>query len=670
MRQFQGKWITDREFFELSPRTVFHRQLQKVELPCGEHRNRHILFRKKWVLSQKPNEAKIYISADDYYKLYINGRFAGQGPAPSYHFQYNYNVIDVTELLREGENTLAVHTLYQGLINRVWVSGDNRHGLILDLVCDGETALCSDETFLTHPHSGYRELSTVGYQTQFMEEYDSAAAEVGFERPDFDDSAWEPARRHVLDDHTLTEQKTSMLTFELVEPRELRREGERLFVDFGANYVGYLCARVRGRSGRTITVRQGQELSEEDGRVRYQLRANCIYEETWLTGEGESILDQFDYKSFRYAELLLPTGIEMIEIYLNARHYPFALAAKMREEYAENADLRRIWELCVHTQKYGVQEVIQDCMEREKGFYVGDGCYTALTHMLLTGDDGMARKLIDDGFSSAFITDGLVTCLNCSFMQEIAEYPLMLVYLVLWHYRLTGDRAYLKQNYSKVTALLDCYRRDYERDGLLSRLDKWCVVEWPKSFQDGYAVDIREGQICEEPHVSINAYYIEAIRTANRMAKELGVPAYRDDQPLLTAFWRAFYLPDRRLFRDGIATDHVSIVGNTFPFALGLCPDGECETRIAEMIRSRGIHELSLFCAFLALQGFVRMRRIDAVKELLLDSEAWLRMLREGATTTFEGWGKDSKWNTSLFHLTFSYAAVFLVEIDGNRLLA
>ena len=52
-------------------------------------------------------------------------------------------------------------------------------------------------------------------------------------------------------------------------------------------------------------------------------------------------------------------------------------------------------DLCVHSQRYGVQEVIQDCMDREKGFYVGDGCYTALAHMILSGDDSMSRKLID-----------------------------------------------------------------------------------------------------------------------------------------------------------------------------------------------------------------------------------------------------------------------------------
>jgi hypothetical protein len=40
---FRGTWITDAEFAALEPRNVFHRQLEKVHLPCDEHRNRHIL---------------------------------------------------------------------------------------------------------------------------------------------------------------------------------------------------------------------------------------------------------------------------------------------------------------------------------------------------------------------------------------------------------------------------------------------------------------------------------------------------------------------------------------------------------------------------------------------------------------------------------------------------
>lgn len=669
MHIFTGKWITDDEFCNLPPRNVFHRQLKPIDLPCDEHRNRHILFRKKFIIEKDIQKAQIFITADDYYKLYINGNFVSQGPAPSYHFQYNYNVIDITEFLTKGENVVAVHTLYQGLINRVWQSGDNRHGLILDLIADDELIVCTDETFKTSPHSAYREIGMVGYQTQFLEEYDSNAPEVGFENPQFDDSLWNNAKLYQFTDHILTEQKSLMLEFEKKSPIISELKGASLKLDFGSNYVGYLCMTAKGKKGDVVTLRCGQELND-DGSIRFELRANCRYEETWILSDGESIYDGYDYKSFRYAEIILPDDCQLTEIYMLTRHYPFELKCQMKKEFAGNDKLRQIWNLCVNTQKYGVQEVIQDCMEREKGFYIGDGCYTALTNMLLTKDDSMVRKLIDDGFSSSFITDTLVTCLDCSFMQEIAEYPLIMVSLILWHYRITGDKEYLKNNYPKITKLLDAYQRDYEKDGLLCNLDKWCVVEWPKNYQDGYDVEIRENLICTQVHVSINAYYIEAVKTANKIASELGFCPYRDEQYLTDAFVNALYDKEKHLFKDGVDTNHISIVGNSFPFAFGICPDEEFIENVTNMFLERKTSSISMFCTFPVLMGFIRHGKESKIKELMSDEGAWLRILSEDGTTTFEGWGKDTKWNTSLFHLTMSYGAVFLSDTDLKKLFA
>lgn len=660
---FTGKWITDAEFAELKPRNVFHRQLDKTKLSCEEHRNRHILFRKKFYCNKSTENAKIFISADDYYKLYINGHFVAQGPSPSYHFCYHYNIIDVSRYLQKGENLIAVHTLYQGLINRVWQSGDNRHGLILDLVIGKETIVASDESFRTSPHTAYTEMGICGYQTQFLERYDSTSAEVGFASLDFDDRNWKNAQINRYADHTLTSQKSAMLEFEKIPPVNTFDVGKRIIYDFGSNYVGYLCVRAKGKKGDTVIVRCAQELND-DGTLRYNLRANCTYEEEWILSDEESTLDWYDYKSFRYAELSFPDGVEVHDVYFLVRHYPFSLSTQLKSSYAAYDDLKKIWDLCIHTQKYGVQEVIQDCMEREKGFYLGDGCYTALTNMLLTNDDSMVRKLIDAAFSTDIITDTLVTCMCCSFMQEIAEYPLILVYLVWWHYNYTGDKEYLKHNYAKVTRLLDAYRRDYEKNGLLINLDKWCVVEWPKNFQHGYDVDIREGQICKEAHVSINSYYIAAIRTANAIATTLSLSPYRDESPLLSAFYAAFYDKDNHLFKDGENTKHISLVGNSFVYGLGICTEEEFQRQFLSLLESHGISSLSLFCVFPVLMGLARNGQYEHVKKCLREDGAWKRILREDGTTTFEGWGKETKWNTSLFHLTMSYAAVFMADVD------
>ncbi len=664
---FTGKWITDREFYQLTPRNVFFRQLERVKLDCTDHRNRHILFRKSF---QCPafQKATVYISADDYYKLYINGRFVAQGPTPAYHFQYNYNVVDVTAYLKPGRNVITVHTLYQGLINRTWQSGDQRHGLILDLEADGQLLVCSDETFKTAVHSGYEETGVCGYDTHFLESYDSNAPEVNFEKPDYDDGYWEFAQLSQTDDHTLVPQTSHMLTFEDIAPVDTKKTENGYIFDFGSTYVGYLEVTAIGPKGTEVTVRCGQEL-EEDGTVRYKLRAKCDYEEQWRLGAGESRLDWFDYKSFRYAQLILPEGVEVKAVSLKAQHYPFTLRSKLKPEYADDPDMQRIWDLCVHTLCYGTQEVIHDCMDRERGFYLGDGSYTSLTLMLLTGDDSMARRLIDDAFASSFITDTLVTCMNCSFMQECAEYPLILVQMVLWHYRFTGDLEYLKSNYTKVVKLLNAYSDHYEQNGLLSNLDKWCVVEWPKTYRHGYDVYIREGQVCTEAHVAINAYYLYAVKLANKMAEILQLPGYRDAAPLQEAFQKAFFDEEKMLYKDGENTDHVSLVGNCFVYGFDLCDEPRFLENFEAMLKEHGIDSLYLFCTFPTLMGLVRHDREALLRDALLNEGAWKRMLREGATTTFEGWGKETKWNTSLFHLTIAYAAAFMADVDIKKIL-
>ena len=59
---------------------------------------------------------------------------------------------------------------------------------------------------------------------------------------------------------------------------------------------------------------------------------------------------------------------------------------------------------------------------------------------------------------------------------------------------------------------------------------------------------------------------------------------------------------------------------------------------------------MGVYMAYFALAALKREGRMDICRELATDDGAWLNMLKEGATTTFEAWGKDQKWNTSLFH--------------------
>ena len=669
----QAKWLTAPEFLDAPVNNLFHRQLEKVDPSDWDlsRQNRHLLYRKKFTLSAADlqNTAKLFITADDYYKLYINGSFVAMGPAPGYPFHYFCNEIDVTSFLQEGENTVAVHTYYQGLINRVWFSGDNRHGMICELESNGRILLASDETFLLGRHSAYSAAGKAGYDTQYLEKYDAAAPECGFEHPGFDDSAWEHAVVKNDAYYQFYLQPSKMLVQEEIAPQKSELRGNVLFVDFGGIYVGSLAMTASGRKGDTITIRCGQELNG-DGSVRWQMRCNCDYEEFFvLSGAEEDLLNQFDFKSFRYAELELPDGVSVSNVHLLARHYPFELKAELNRHDERSG---QIWKLCSESLHWGVQEAIQDCMDREKGYYLGDGCYSLFTFCLLTQDYALMEKFFDDFFRTAFINRGLMTCANCSFMQEIAEYPLIMITFAMVYLEMTGNKEFIRERYAKFADILDFYREEYaQENGLLANLDKWCVVEWPDPLRDGYDVDLTEGKICTTMHNVLNAYYIGAVKCMNKIAAALDLPPYADAEKLTGAFLKAFYLPEKKLFRDSVESDHISMPGNVFAWFYGLVPELEdFKKELLPRIRDARMSKSVLFEGFPLLACLIRDGEEELAYELLTDDGAWMNMLKEGATRTFESWGADWKWNTSLFHLTLSYGAAFLTDWPLKKVMS
>lgn len=661
---FSGKMICPAEFSNVEPVNVFHRQLDDY-LPDGKlDKNVHMLFRKKFSID-KPERTVIRITADDYYKLYVNGSYVGQGPASGFHFSYYFNEFDITDYLESGKNTIAIHAYYQGLINRVWVSGDDRLGVIFDVISDGKVIAKSDETVRCRLHDGYSIMGEVGYKTQFMELYDSRCECVGFFLPDYDDSFWEYAKEYKNSDHIFIPQKTKNLVTEKVLPQIVDKRNGSVFVDFGSAYVGYFNIVCEGNAGDEIVLKFGQEL-DDNNEVRYNLRANCTYEEKWILSGGEDSLDQFDYKSFRYVSIILPEACVIKDIHLVSRHYPFKLIADCK--YHEE-ELLMVWDLCVNSLCYGVQDNIQDCMEREKGQYLGDGSFTSLTYAVLTGDTAIMEKLMDDALRTQFINDGLMTCAPCSFMQEIAEYPLMLPHLAEAHYTLTGDIDYLYGNFEKIKKLVDYYIDTYSQDsGLIGNLDKWCVVDWPHEARDGYDYDLSEGKVAEGIHNVINAYLYGAMNRVNRLAVICGMTEVYDTAPFKKAYIDAFYDSEQGLFCDTPVSKHTSLASNAFALAFELCPDEDTKERIVEMIMKKNAEASAFFVTFASLYSLKRLGREREIKEFLSHNGRWLRMIREGATVTFEAWGKDAKWNTSLFHLCYAYAALYMTDWGMEKL--
>ena len=56
--------------------------------------------------------------------------------------------------------------------------------------------------------------------------------------------------------------------------------------------------------------------------------------------------------------------------------------------------------------------------------------------------------------------------------------------------------------------------------------------------------------------------------------------------------------------------------------------------------------------AYFMLKGLCRYKKYREVYNMIVseNEHSWGNMVKEGASTCFEAWGKEQKWNTSLCH--------------------
>ena len=71
-------------------------------------------FRKALKLTAKPDTFQVKVSADQRYKLFVNGKFVGFGPQRGDLHHWFYETYDIAPLLQVGDNWIVAQVLYFG----------------------------------------------------------------------------------------------------------------------------------------------------------------------------------------------------------------------------------------------------------------------------------------------------------------------------------------------------------------------------------------------------------------------------------------------------------------------------------------------------------------------------------------------------------------------------
>ena len=646
-----GRWLCPPEFSGEKPVDIFHKQREKRETELPDRlKNVHFYVHRAFSFHKSESRVTLRLTADDYCKLTVNGRFVCQGPAQGYPWHYHWNEADITDFLCEGTNVVEAHCHYCGLENRAYTSGDRRLGFIAELWQGNECLLATDETWETCLDTAFLNEKTIGYSTMYAEDYD-------MRRPR---TPWMKAA--VLQpDYTFAPTPTATLqVYEKAPAVTEALPGGGIFCDFGELLTGTLRIHAEGKDGARLRILTGEETEDSPERVRYRMRCSCVCEEFVTLAEGENDWSQYDYRGFRYAAVIPEGEVKSLQVTAAVRHWPFDDGYCTLQ--TENPVLQSVWDICKRGVKYGSQEVFVDCPTREKGQYTGDLVITGHAQPLLTGDASLLRKALEDLEASARICPGLMAVAPGGYMQEIADYSLEYPILALRYFKMTGDIAFLERCLKVSDNMLDHFAAFAREDGLLEKVDdKWNLVDWPDNLRDGYDFPLTDpiGPGC---HNVINALYVGAVMLTEKMAALLGKEPHRRSKGLIAAFQAEFFDPEAGLFCDCKGSGHSSLHANVFPAYFGICPPS-AEKSIGDFLVEKGVC-CGVYVAYFMLKALCRLGRYEDAYALIVSEgeHSWYNMVREGATTCFEAWGKEQKWNTSLCHPWASAPIAVLAE--------
>ncbi len=628
---------------------------------------------------EMPGSARLYITCHGLYAAFLNGKRVGDfvlAPGTGdYRKRLTVQCYDVTELLKTGENELAV-TLGDG-----WYRGSvgidglrNFYGDDLALLCqlelNGSVILCSDETWEASQSGPIRE-----NDLETGEIYDARMEKI---------TDWHGVTvRDFSFDNLAETQSVPILEQERFPGRIIKTHNGETVVDFGQNLAGYTELRVTANAGRKIILWHGETLDENGNFTQKNFepgdrnKNGGIPQKTEYTcKDGLNVYKpSFAIHGFRYAKV--ETDIDLTDAQFTA----IAVYSRMPQTgffTCGNADVNRLFQNSLWSMRSNFCDIPTDCPTRERAGWTGDAGVFAPTAAYLMDCYPVLRKWLGE-CRSAQEENGLVQ--NIAPVNDQRNQITMMLQgsagwgdaciLVPWAlYQAYGEPAILEENYDMMTRWLAfCENRARENTRPQNENNPWKEYLADQGFHFGEWCEpdvnnmlaMRKNATEGAPEVA-TAYYYRSASLLAQIAEVLRKPEdasrYAEIAEKAKKAYRFCCLKDGQIISDR-QCEYVR------PIAFGLL-DGEENQQAADALNAlvikNGYHLNTGFlstpdlCRVLAENGHT-----DTAYKLLLqkDCPGWLYEVKQGATTIWETWDgvrPDGTVHDSLNH--YSYGAV------------
>lgn len=610
-----------------------------------ENEKRMPLLYKEFELKEKPESVRWHVCGLGLYEAYVNEKKAGREfLMPGYHCYdsfLEYQTLDITELLSQGKNKIAV------LLGEGWYKG--RFGFDGDYRnLYGNQKKCIGELHIRYANG--QEECIVTDSSWKAEE--SSICENGIYDGEHIDETLE---HKMLSVEEIEETRPLVERFnpkihkvEEFQPVSVKQEDEALLLDFGETVTGWVEITGAFETGQKVMMQYGEVLQK--GRFYRDNLRTAKAEFTYVSkGKGENIRPHFTYYGFRYVKI---KGLNPEKEYKFTAYRIMSDIERTGWVATDHDKVNHLLENTLRSQKCNFLDIPTDCPQRDERMgWTGDAgifASTACFHM----DSGsffhhymknmQAEQEKCNGAIPFFVPRPKVKKeehTNPFYLDSGAAVWGDAATLIPWKlYQFYGDKAMLEEQYPVMKAWVD-YEYERTKENEIPYL-------WQNDRQLGDWLALDNGNINNpigktDSGFIASVYHYWSTKMVKEAAESLGLEeskVYAEREKEIRNAILNYYFPDKKFCLEYTQTACALLL------YLKLYPEGEREVitaKLAELLKKNNGHlntgfvGTPILCMALSENG-----QNQLAYDLLLNEDypGWLHEVNLGATTVWERW--------------------------------
>ncbi|HEY5503634.1 MAG TPA: alpha-L-rhamnosidase N-terminal domain-containing protein, partial [Sedimentisphaerales bacterium] len=523
-------------------------------------------FRRTFDVDSQPEKFIIHVSADNRYRLFVNGQSACRGPARGDFMHWRYETVDIAPCLVKGKNTIAAVVWNFGefipgaqmtLRTAFVLQADDSRNNFVDT--DQKWKVIQDTAYSPVP-STLNTFNVVGPGEKIIAD----KYPWGWQQTDFNDSDWPSVR--LLDKAVppgVATNNTWMLVPRTIPPMEdklqridkVRRtagveindnffDGQRKLtippntnatILFDQTFLTTAYPELLVSSGKdsqivlTFSEALFDPKMQKGNRDEIEGRKINGFSDTFLPDGGDNrLFSTLWFRTWRYLQMDIQTKDEPLiinDFYGRFTAYPFKENAVFA---SSDPSIKNIWDVGWRTARLCAGETYYDCPYYEQLQYVGDTRIQALISLYVSGDDRLMRNAIA-AFDDSRVAEGLTQSrYPCSSMQIIPPYSLFWVAMVHDYWMHRDDPQFVKSYLPGIDSVLNWHERYIGANGMLGPTPWWNFVDWAWKWDTNKGIGGVPASDAQGRSSILTLQYVYALNYAAQLNDNLGRKYFAD----------------------------------------------------------------------------------------------------------------------------------------------